>query len=407
MKLRLKISLDILIFNTILVLLYIKLIFSYLTVDHGWWLRDIPSNADRFNFLGVPSEISNQAEYIITPLLFLYLLLRYKTIKRLSFVLQIILLMLTLNFITSVLSGVGIIQSITYTLKIITPVFFFYAFLIFYRNNHKNAKKTVINIVKLCLLLTFIALLFFPNSINRINEQLPVFFGGIHTHSYVLASVFMAIAYFLYRRNSNQMLIVFLFASFLVMQVGYGVRTATILYLLFILALLYIKHDFFKLLALKIAIYVPILAFLAYLFFDLKYLNKYSSGRLDMYSDKFEMLYSSNAIQLLFGRGFKSDMIRTESWWWTEKGSHSDFLTFTIENGIFYLILFVLLIFSLIYKSKKPNVIILAIILGYFVSSLISNGIAVRPLAAYVFFMVFAYITLTTNSHNTIFNEQK
>ena len=90
--------------------------------------------------------------------------------------------------------------------------------------------------------------------------------------------------------------------------------------------------------------------------------------------------------------GAGSDFITTESWWYDDKGSHSDFLTFTVENGIPYLLLFIFLIVTIIPYYKKINLIYFSLLLGYFLSSLISNGIAVRPLAGYIYFIVLAYI---------------
>lgn len=382
-------------FNFILFLIYIKLIFSYLTVQHGWWLRDVPTNAERYNFLRVPADLSNQVEFLIIPLLFLFVLLKYRHVKRLSFVLLIMFFMLILNLCTAALNGVGILASITYSLKIIAPIMFFYAFMIFYRNKPEQAKKTLMSTIKLCLLLTVVGLLFFHSSMNRTTEQWPVYFGGIHTHSYVLASVFIGITYMLYRKGSKQTLMVFLFFSFLIIYFGYNVRTASILYLLFILAILYLKHDLFKYVILKVMIFVPLFLMLLFLVYDSDTLNRFSSGRLNMYADKFEMLSKFSILDIGFGKGYGSDFIRTESWWWSEKGSHSDFLTFTIENGIIYLVLFLILVTNLFKSYLKPNLFNLTIIIGYLFSSLISNGIAVRPLAAYVFFMVFAYIQIT------------
>jgi hypothetical protein len=111
-----------------------------------------------------------------------------------------------------------------------------------------------------------------------------------------------------------------------------------------------------------------------------------------MYQDKVEILSSYSFIELLFGRGYGSDLIRTDEWWWAEKGSHSDFITYAIENGILYVGAFVALISSLMPFSNKVNLIFFVLITGYFSTSLISNGVAVRPLAGYVFFFVLAYI---------------
>lgn len=113
-----------------------------------------------------------------------------------------------------------------------------------------------------------------------------------------------------------------------------------------------------------------------------------------MYGQKLEMLKSYNIVEYTLGKGAGSDFIRTESWWYAEKGSHSDFITYTIENGVLYTLCFSLLMFTIMPQFKKVNLLYLSLIIGYYVSSLISNGVAVRPLAGYVFFTVLAYIYL-------------
>ncbi|WP_370390334.1 hypothetical protein [uncultured Winogradskyella sp.] len=403
---KLKINLNNVIFKSTLYLIYIKLIFSYLTVKHGWWLRDVPTNAERFNFLGVPENLSNQVEFLLIPLLFSYILWNYRRVKRLGIVLLVIFLMFLINLITAQLNEVRLIDSITFSLKIVTPILFFYAFLIFYKDKPDDAKKTVIQTITLCLTLTILGLLFFHHSMNRTTEQWPIFFAGIHTHSYILASIFIGIAYLLYREGSRLVLAIFLLLSFSCLHLGYNVRTATILYLLFLSAVLYLLHDLFKYLVIKLAVFVPLFVMLLFLIYDSDTLNKFSSGRLNMYAEKFEMLSLYNFLEILFGRGYGSDFNTTESWWWAEKGSHSDFLTFFIENGIIFLGFFTILPLLLIYNSKKPNILILSLVLSYYLSSLISNGLAIRPIAAYVFFMVFSFIALTTHERQTLYYEE-
>ena len=71
-----------------------------------------------------------------------------------------------------------------------------------------------------------------------------------------------------------------------------------------------------------------------------------------MYNEKFKMLKSYSMPEYVFGRGAGSDFITTESWWYDDKGSHSDFLTFTVENGIPYLLLFIFLIVKFLLKRQ-------------------------------------------------------
>lgn len=151
-------------------------------------------------------------------------------------------------------------------------------------------------------------------------------------------------------------------------------------------------------------VFLPLITLLIVLILDLD-LDKISSGRLTMYGDKFELLGSYTFIEILFGRGFGSDLIVTEKWWWDEKGSHSDYITYVIENGIFYLLTFLVVILSLIRINRKTNLIIISLVFGYLLTSLISNGIAVRPLAGYVFFMGLAFIYMSIYESNNLRSE--
>jgi hypothetical protein len=115
-----------------------------------------------------------------------------------------------------------------------------------------------------------------------------------------------------------------------------------------------------------------------------------------MYVEKLNSLRSYSFIEWLFGKGYGSDLVSTEVWWWSKKGSHSDIITFIIENGLVYLSLFVLLFARLITLSRKLNLLFFAIIIGLLISSTISNGVIVRPTAGYVLFIVLAYIYVNT-----------
>ena len=117
-----------------------------------------------------------------------------------------------------------------------------------------------------------------------------------------------------------------------------------------------------------------------------------------MYGEKIDQLAGYNFFEWLFGKGSGSDLIITEIWWWEKKGAHSDVITFLIENGIIYLLLFIYMFIKLAILSVKVNLIYLVILLGCLFSSTISNGIFSRPIAGYIMFMVLAYIYLDVNN---------
>ena len=206
--------------------------------------------------------------------------------------------------------------------------------------------------------------------------------------------MFMPYTYLLYRKRKWKAILFFLIFSFLVLYIGYNVRTALLMYIVYIFMLLFLMHDFFKYLWLQIVVLIPVLLLMVLFTIQSIDINKLSSGRIEMYGDKFEILKEYNFLEFAFGKGAGSDFIKTESWWWEEMGSHSDFITYTVENGLIYLMAFITIIFSLLPYILKINLIFFTFILCYFISSIISNGIADRPLAGYVFFLGLATIYL-------------
>jgi hypothetical protein len=204
--------------------------------------------------------------------------------------------------------------------------------------------------------------------------------------------MFMGYSYLLYRRKKWKSLLLFFIASLVVYYIGYNVRTALVVYLFYISVILFLMNDFFKYVWLQIIVLTPIIFFSVLMIIQNMDVNKISSGRLDMYAEKYEVLKEYSALEILFGRGAGSDLMKTESWWWEEKGSHSDMLTYLVENGILFLTAFILIILSVFPSYSRLNLLFFGVIMGYYISSLISNGIAVRPLSAYIFFLFFAYL---------------
>ena len=408
MKIKVKhLTKEILWFRTIIFLLYIKFTFSYLGVERNYWTRFLTPNVEKYNPLGLSQDFSTKIEYLLIPLLVTYVLLNYKRLMNLKFTFQIGVFLIILNIITSYLNGISLIKSIEFSLKILSPVFLFFVLVIYSRKHGVSYYKMVLNFVRYCLFLVIIGLIFFNPSVNRIEPQLPIFFNNIHTHSYILTSIFIWIAYIIYKKNKMITLLVFYIFSFGFLYFGYAVRTALLLYLIFIMASLFIKNDFFKYLWLQLVIFVPLLAAFVILLTDTD-LDSVSSGRITMYREKYDLIKSYNISEFLFGRGRGSDLIKTDKWQWEKKGSHSDLITYTIENGILYLLGFISLIISFVPRKRHLNLIFLAITFGYFFTSTISNGICVRPLAGYIFFMVMAFIYLNlfeqpkTHSNQTI-----
>ena len=187
--------------------------------------------------------------------------------------------------------------------------------------------------------------------------------------------------------------------SFSLLFFGYGVRTSLIMFLLFSIPLLALASNELK----KIFFQIVFLLTFFLMIFLIVYFNtinweEFSSGRISMYLEKFNLISNFNVMEFLVGKGSGSDLIKTDAWWWTEKGSHSDLITIIFENGLLYLIIMCLIILQILLIKRKLSWLYITAFIGYIFSSIISNGLAVRPLAGYVFFIFLAYLLLDSNN---------
>lgn len=389
---KLKINIDKFIITFLITLLGIKLLFSYLNVELDWWQRHLTPNIEKYNFFGLSNKFTRNLEYVVIPLILLYLLKNYRHFGKHIITPLIVLFLFLLNVVTSMLNDTPLMKSLEYTIKFSFPIFFYLCLIIHIKKYNYNIQKLVKYAIALILSLTIIGIIFFDPSYNHWENWLPVYFTSLHTHNYILVSVGIGIAFFLYQKRSLFYLYLFIFMYFLLLYFGYKIRSALFFYLVFVVGITYVTHDFFKVLWLKLIVIVPlVLAF--YIVLNQNFdLNRYSSGRVTMYKAKIEMLKGYSVDEYLFGRGKGSDFIRTKDWWYAEKNSHNDLLTFFVENGIVYALLFILLVLSLVIFSTKINIISTSIIFGYLSASFLSNGLPLRPLAGYVLFLVLAYI---------------
>ncbi|MEZ4859405.1 MAG: hypothetical protein R2781_11410 [Flavobacteriaceae bacterium] len=385
----LKLTLANITFAFIIFLLAAKFTFSYLNVDVVWWLRYLTPNYEKFNPLHLPKNTTEIIEFALLPAMLFYLLISFNKLGILKLPIFLTCIMLLLNGMTAFINDIGILGSIRFTLKISNPIYFFIILLVQANRTGKNHLWLIKWAIVYFLFLSTVALLFFDVSFNRGQERWPVFFSGLHTHNYILAVTFIALSYFL--RKHTYILLVYFFITFAFLAFGYAVRTTMVFYFFYMAVILYLKEDFFKNIYAKFIAYTPfLLLFLFSVLRDFDF-DRFSSGRLTMYAKKFQILENYQFHEYLFGRGWGSDLVKTVEWWYAEKGSHNDYLTFFIENGVFFLMVFLLLISSLLILSKKNHVVYVALILGYLLTSLISNGFAVRTLASYWFFAVLAF----------------
>jgi len=392
MKANLNINIDNFFFRVILFLIFVKLIFSYLLIELSYFQRHLIPNVEKYNFLAIPANFSTQIEFVLLPLLIIFILRNFKYSGKLNIIFNLSLVMYGINIATGILNGISLLNSINHSLKLFTPVYFFLALYIQHQKIRFDLKNNMINFIKVCFVLALIGLILFDSSFNRGAFYLPIYFSGSHTHSYILVFCFIGLGYLLYRRGYRQWMIILLFSSFAFLLFGYNIRTALLCYLIFILVMLYLSHDLFKLVIIKGIVFLfPVFLLLIFLKSNLDF-DQISSGRLSMYAAKFDQLKDNNLTEWLFGRGFGSDLILIDVWWWGQKGAHSDLITYLIENGSIYLIFFFILILTLLILPGKLNVIYCSLIIGYFLSATISNGITSRPLVAYMFFVLLAYV---------------
>lgn len=393
----LKINPDKLILNSIIVLLVLKLLFSYLNVELVWWQRHLTPNFEKFNFLRVPQSIGKLLEFLIIPLVIGYLLKNIRHLKIFSVVVVMIMVMFVLNIATSLFNSIELIKSVEYTIKIMSPIFLFIVLVIHIKKYDYDIKRLMIRILTFCAVLTVLGYLFFDVSYNHDRNWLPIYFSSIHTHSYVLVIIAIGFSYIFYVQKKYLYFFTFSIVFFTFLYFGHRIRTTLVFYLIYIILISYSIHNIFKAIWLKLLINIPIVLIL---FLVLKQdfdINRFSSGRLTMYQAKYEMLKDYSLPEYLFGRGKGSDFIRTDYWWYSEKNSHNDILTFIVENGTLYMILFLIMIFTLMVIKGKIKIIYSGIIFAYLCTSFLSNGLVLRPLPSYLLFIVLAYVYHISN----------
>ena len=391
-SLNLKINLFNLFFRTLISLIVVKLLFSYLSIELHYFQSELIPDYERFNFFNLNRNFSNKIEFILTPLLLIFIIIYNRHYKQSIYFIIVSALAVLVNIFTAIINRVSLFESISLSLKFFTPIYFFCALIIYSKKQNNDLRSTLLRVLFLCTSLSLVAILFFNPSLNRLNIYLPIYFANIHTNSYVITSTLMGFSYFVYRSQNRLILVLFLILSIILLYLGYGVRTATLMFVIFCLPLIYFASNVFKLLVFKILLCLPFLAaFLFLVKIEFDWIN-FSSGRTLMYQQKIDQLKGFNLIDWAVGRGAGADLIQTDVWWWAKKGAHSDFITVLVENGFIYFLLIILSYLMLLILTKRTNLIFAALVISSLFSSIISNGLAFRPHANYIFYFVLAYI---------------
>lgn len=309
-------------------------------------------------------------------------------------------------YIAALLSGITyVLSTIIYSdmswvsalgnhLRIYLPLLVFPVLLKAYIDNPCwFVNKTTQLCVLIGLLLT-IGLVFFPASMNRMEVWWPAYFGGLHTTAYV-AFMFGVLGYSLslHVRLKARYALSFVILIAIAIYTGWGVRTATIATIIFFLgiAISYIKSPKELWISLLI-VAMPIAVITIAENFSFDELSSLSSGRLDMYVEKYHQLMKNTGLSWLIGNGAGSDLIETDVWL-VEKGAHSDFITILVEGGIFHLMS---LIIVLLLLYQKGGILYQSLLMSSIITSTVSNGIFVRPMAGYL--LMIAMVLLFKNS---------
>lgn len=291
--------------------------------------------------------------------------------------------LLMLNSLTFMTNEVSFFSQLSLSLKLILPMLFL-IMLVDASQSYTSSIRLFSNItLVLVLLLTTTGWLFFSPEKNRLDTWWPAYFSGLHTTSYIWVA---AMLLWLVQIKNLGVALSITGISFLILFLGWGVRTATLALLVYwfvsyIWANLAYKWRPILLMSLLLLGFIFTVILISN-FTIYNALDQYSSGRLSMYAFKFQTLFDSGVLNLLLGGGAGSDLVYSDIWWWDKKGSHNDYLTVFFEQGIFYFLVMIYLFKKLF--NRFDNYYAFAILSVYLFSSLVSNGYMLRPLPSYV-----------------------
>lgn len=318
-------------------------------------------------------------------------LLRNSGSKKSSFhVLLLVLSLTALIALSAVVNDASLFESLANSARTLGPLVYFFALRSLRPIGARKIGLVGCYVVIVSCTLALIGFATLPNAVNRDETWWPAYFDGLHSSSYVLFACAL-IGYVLlknrvYRTGGIKLVVIatilfccwaFLFA--------WGVRTV-----IFASLIGYLLYRFRARYIAVALVFVVIIAAQVYgaVGFDygFKDLDMFSSGRLSMYQEKVDQLSRNDLAGWMVGNGYGSDLIQTDVWWWAEKGAHNDFLTFLVENGVLYLAVFCVLLWTLL-KACKDNSFALCMAYSMIFTSLVSNGYFVRPLPAYILFL--------------------
>jgi len=326
-----------------------------------------------------------------------------ETNRKKIFLFYLIFVQILIVIISSLVNDLSIISSVQNISRTLLPL----AILVFLINEPRislayNLDKLGFYLCLAVIILSVYAFLNFEPEINRGLILLPSYFGGVHTSSYILLSSFF-ILFTIYFKNQNNFKIKLFYITYIILcfymfSIGWAVRTI----LLSIILFFYLYFFSFKInkgpiksfTFLFVLILIILLILNTFNLLDFQNLDQFSSGRLSMYKEKLILISNFSLKEFFLGKGYGSDLIFSQVWWWAEKGSHNDYITLFYENGILFMIIFLILLNKL-YKLLSTNIEKSLFIIILF-TSFISNGFLTRPIAMYL--IILSFLILKKNS---------
>lgn len=318
-------------------------------------------------------------------------------INRLQLPLLLMFSMIIVRTLVDFSYDISISLSIISQIKILLPILMLLV-LINTSIPVRKARQSLLIITATVVLLSLYAFIFFPNSSNRGEYFWPVYFSGLHTQAYVILATYIFLYFHLIQKKGFKWVLFSYIIIFLILFWGYNVRTTVVSLLAFSLALFLQyqrkigqKNSFTALFFL-----FTIIAVLSVLLNSSINFDTFSSGRLSMYYLKYQELLGRDILSILFGTGSSSDLVKSNIWWWAEKGAHNDYITILIEGGLANVLLLVVLYISLLRSLRNPKS--HAVFIAYFTSSLISNGFIARPMPTYILMLAVYYLEIDYTS---------
>lgn len=336
-------------------------------------------------------------------IIFCIILFLKETNRKKIFLFYLIFVQILIVIISTIVNDVSLINSIQNISRTLLPL----AILIFLINKPRisleyNLDKLGFFLCLVVILLSVYAFFNFESEINRGLILLPSYFGGVHTSSYILLSSFF-ILFAIYFKNQNNFKIKLFYLTYVILcfymfSIGWAVRTIFLSIILFFYLYFFsikINKDPIKsFIFLLILIFITLLILNTFNLINFQNLDQISSGRFSMYNEKLILISNFTLKEFFLGKGYGSDSIFSQVWWWAEKGSHNDYITLFYENGILFMIIFIILLIKL-YKLLSSNIEKNLFIIILF-TSLISNGFLTRPIAMYI--IVLSFLILKKNS---------